>query len=112
MGRKNAAEKRQEELRENILADLMDQLDRNGTNGKYYTDLVSDYMKLWDTKNLLILDIEGRGVTVESVTAAGVNLKKNDSVDQLIKLNAQMLKLLDSLGINPSQSEGDADDEM
>lgn len=112
MSRKTAAEKRQEELRKSILDDLTDQLDRNGTTGQYFTDLVKDYMKLWDTKNLLIGDIEARGVTVESVTAAGVNLKKNDSVDQLIKLNAQMLKLLDSLGIDPAQSDGGADDEM
>lgn len=99
-------------LREAILSDLTDQLDRNGTTGQYYSDLVKDYMKLWDTKNRLILDIELRGVTVESVTSAGTNLKKNDSVDQLIKLNAQMLKLLDSHGIKPAQSDGDTDDEM
>ena len=49
---------------------------------------------------------------MESVTSAGTNLKKNDSVDQLIKLNAQMLKLLDSLGIKPAQSDGHTDDEM
>lgn len=99
-------------LRKAIQDDLTDQLERNGTTGQYYSDLVNDYLKLWDTKNLLIKDIEARGVTVESVTAAGVNLKKNDSVDQLIKLNAQMLKLLDSLGIDPAQSDGGADDEM
>jgi len=48
-------------LREAILSDLTDQLDRNGTTGQYYSDLVKDYMKLWDTKNRLILDIELRG---------------------------------------------------
>jgi len=99
-------------LREQIQQDLLDQLERNGTVGTYYTDMITDYMKLWDTKNRLIADIEERGVTVESVTQAGVNLKRNDSVGDLLKTNAQMLKLLDSLGIRPAQTDGDEDAEM
>ena len=103
---------KREQLRDQIRQDLLDQLDRNGTIGTYYTDMVSDYMKLWDTKNLLIKDIEKRGVTVENITQAGKNLKRNDSVVDLIKINAQMLKLLNSLGISPAQIDGGADDEM
>lgn len=101
-----------EQLRDRIKQDLLDQLDRSGTVGTYYTDMVSDYIKLWDAKNLLIKDIEKRGVTVENITQAGKNLKRNDSVVDLIKTNAQMLKLLNSLGISPAQIDGGADDEM
>jgi len=93
-----------------IKQDLLDQLERNGTIGKYYIDLVDDYMALWDTKKKLIADIKERGVTVKyqnSETQWGY--KKNDSVDQLVKVNQQMLKLLDALGIKPSQ-DGDPDD--
>lgn len=103
---------KQELLREQIKRDLLDQLERNGTVGTYYADMITDYMKLWDTKNRLIADIEARGVTVESVTRYGTNIKRNDSVGDLLKTNAQMLKLLDSLGIRPAQTDGDEDAEM
>lgn len=99
-------------LRETIREDLLAQLERNGTTGACYTDLVDDYMEMWDTKNKLTEDIRERGVTVKCVTQAGENIRKNDSVGELVKLNAQMLKLLDSLGIKPSQADGDRDAEM
>ena len=39
--------------------------------------------------------------------------KKNDSIDQRIKVNAQMLKILDSLGIKPvGDDSGDDEDEL
>ena len=98
-------------LRERIKGDLLDQLERNGTNGGYYTDLVDDYMNMWDTKCGLINDITARGAKVLIVTGAGANLKTNDSIPDLLKVNAQMLKLLDSMGIKPSQAEP-TDDEM
>lgn len=103
---------KQELLREQIKRDLLDQLERNNTIGTYYTDMVDDYMKLWDTKNRLIADIEERGVAIKNITNAGINFKRNDSVGDLIKTNAQMLKLLDSLGIRPAQTDGDEDAEM
>lgn len=97
-----------------IKTDLLDQLDRNGATGKYYIDLVDDYMELYDTKKKLIKDIKDRGVVAKyqnSETQWGH--KKNDSVDQLLKVNQQMLKLLDALGIKPSQDgDADADEEM
>jgi len=96
-----------------IKTDLLDQLDRNGTTGKYYVDLVSDYMDLWITKCLLVEDIQERGVSVEYDNGGGQKgRKKNDSVEQRIKVNAQMLKLLSELGIKPTQTGGDGDDEM
>lgn len=96
-------------LREDIGRDLLDQLERNGTVGSYYTDLVDDYLSLWDTKNKLIADIKARGVAVQGAQGT----KKNDSVGELVKLNAQMLKLLDSIGIKPAQADGgDEGDEM
>lgn len=94
-----------------IKEDLLDQLERNGTVGKYYIDLVDDYMDLWNTKNLLVMDIKERGVVTTYNNGGGQSgHKKNDSVDQLLKVNQQMLKLLDSLGIKPSQMDGDEDD--
>lgn len=96
-----------------ISTDLLDQLERNGTVGKYYVDLVCDYMDLWVTKCLLVDDIQQRGVSVEYDNGGGQRgRKKNDSVEQRIKVNAQMLKLLSELGIKPTQTGGDEDDEM
>lgn len=95
-----------------IEQDLIDQLERNGTVGKYYFDLIGDYMRLWNTKNMLLDDIEKRGVSVEYNNGGGqTGIKKNESVDQVLRVNAQMLKLLDSLDIKPSQNDGE-DDEM
>ena len=85
---------------EKIKQDLLDQLDRNGTTGEYYVDLVNDYMNLWVTKCLLTDDIQRRGVNVKYNNGGGqTGMKKNDSVEQLLKVNAQMLRLLADLGI-------------
>lgn len=96
-----------------IKADILDQMERNGTTGKYYTDLVDDYMSLWHTKNMLIEDIENRGVTTTYKNGENqYGTKKNESVDQLLKVNMQMLKIIDALGIKPSQTVGDDNEEM
>ncbi|WKY45996.1 P27 family phage terminase small subunit [Eubacteriaceae bacterium ES2] len=95
-----------------IKTDLVDQLDRNGTVGKYYLDLIDDYMDMWITKCLLVKDIQERGISVEYNNGGGqTGIKKNDSVEQRIKINVQMLKLLDSLGIKPSGQDGDLGDD-
>lgn len=95
-----------------IKQDLLDQLERNGTIGKYYIDLIDDYMNLWKTKNLLITDIDERGVVTEYQNGKEQwGHKKNDSIDQLLKVNQQMLKLLDALGIKPAKQCGDDYDE-
>ena len=94
-----------------IKKDLHDQLERNGTVGEYYGDLVNDYMILWDAKSKLLADIKKRGAKVEVVMTGGfVNLKTNDSIADLIRVNSQMLKILDSLGLKPTQTDGDEDE--
>ncbi|AKL96634.1 phage terminase, small subunit [Clostridium aceticum] len=96
-----------------IKQDLLDQLERTGTVGKYYTDLVNDYMDMWVTKCLLVDDIQQRGVNIKYNNGGGQSgVKKNDSIEQRIKVNAQMLKLLSELGIKPAQTGGEDDEEM
>lgn len=98
--------------RSEIRKDLLDELERNGTVGKYYTDLVDDYMTLWDTKNLLKADVKERGAVVEYISNNGtVNKRKNESVGELVKVNDRMVKLLEALGITPDGAVND-DDEM
>ena len=62
----------------------------------------------------LIADIKKRGAIVEYNNGGGQKgQKKNDSIDQRIKVNAQMLKILDSLGIKPvGDDSGDDEDEL
>ena len=91
---------------------MLDELERNGTVGKYYTDLVDDYMTLWDTKNLLKADVKERGAVVEYISNNGtVNKRKNESVGELVKVNDRMVKLLEALDITPDGAVTD-DDEM
>ena len=83
-----------------IKTDLLDQLDRNGNMASYHTDLVNDYMDLWVTKCLLRDDIQKRGVMIKYNNGGNqVGTRKNDSVEQIIKVNTQMLKILADLGI-------------
>lgn len=97
--------------RTKIQNDLLRQLKSKGGNTAAYEDLVKDYMSLWDTKNELNKDIKQRGVMVPYESNAGiVNIKKNESVGELIKVSAQMTKLLAYLGLSPAMEDGDDDD--
>ncbi len=72
----------------------------------HYQDLVNDYMKFWDFKNMLQTDIEERGVSVEWNNGGGQKgYKKNDSISELLKVNNQMLKILFDLGVRASDLE-------
>lgn len=98
-----------------IKTDLINQLERNGIYGSHYLDLVNDYMSLWEIKNKLIKDIKTRGVSVEWNNGGGQKgFKKNDSIAELNKTSAQMLKILNDLGLKASSVEpgGEDDEEM
>ena len=96
-----------------IRRDLLDQLERNGTCGKYYTDLIEDYMSFWVDKQLLTDDIQARGVVVTYNNGGGQSGKKrNDSIADKIKVNVQMLNILNALGIKPAPADGDDDDPL
>lgn len=97
-----------------IRQDLMDQLERNGTIGEYFIDLVSDYMDMWVTKSLLVEDVQHRGVNIKYDNGGGQKgLKKNDSIELSLKVYKQMLELLYKIGIEPSNGgDPDADEDM
>lgn len=103
-----------------IKKDLIDQLERNGVYGKHYLDLINDYMSLWDIKNKLIKDIKKRGVSIKWETfnkdgeVVQEGYKKNDAIGELNKTNAQMLKILNELGLKATNSGlgDDSDEEM
>jgi phage terminase small subunit len=98
-----------------IKNDLLDQLERKGIYGNHYLDLINDYMALWEIKNKLIKDIKARGVSVFWCNGGGQEgYKKNDSIAELNKTNAQMLKILNELGLKATSSGSvdDPDEEM
>lgn len=100
--------------RNTVKADLKNQLVKNGNDTRYYLSLLDDYMDMWDFKNSLIEDIKNRGVYIEYDNGGGQKgTRKNDSLKELRDTNASMLKLLNALGIEPSEvlSDDDSDDE-
>ena len=90
-----------------IEKDLRDQLEANGTFGKFFDDMISDYMAMYVTKTLLVEDIQKRGTIVPYNNGGGQSgYKKNEAVD--------MLKLLSELGLkaNAAIGGGDYGDEL
>ena len=58
-------------------------------------------------------DIQARGVVVTYNNGGGQSGKKrNDSIADKIKVNVQMLNILNALGIKPAQADGDDDDPL
>ncbi len=78
----------------------------------HYQNLVEDYMKFWDIKNMLQEDIEKRGVSVYWCNGGGQEgYKKNESISELLKVNKQMLTILYDLGIRASDLKVVEEDE-
>lgn len=94
-----------------IRDDLLEQLDEK--SGQYHLDLIGDYMEFWNTKCLLQADVREHGVRIQYVNGRGETAeKKNDSVDQLLKVNAQMIRILQELGIKPRLKPVGEDDAL
>ncbi len=91
---------------------LVEQLDDRGVIAAYAFDLVDDYMKLWGFKNKCVTDINKRGVSVKYQNGENqFGYKKNDSIDQLLKINGQMIKILNELKIKVDDEVMDDDDD-
>lgn len=86
-----------------IKKDLTHQLKVNGANTPTFLSQVDDYMSMWVIKEMLIADIEKRGANISYDNGGGQKgTKKNDSIAEQVKVNSQMLKILDTLKIKPS----------
>lgn len=98
-----------QKLRDSLVKQVSDS---NGNIQEYYLDMIDNYMSLWTTSKALQEDIRTRGVTVKWDNGGGQKgVKKNDSIAELNKTILQMTKLLESLGLKPSDlvsgSDGD-----
>lgn len=106
-----------EESREykKIKNSLVAQLKATNANTPYFLSLIKDYMSMWVSKELLYQDIQERGCIVIYDNGGGQRgCKRNDSIADFNKTNAQMLKLLSELKINPEtvSTNTDSDDEL
>ena len=85
---------------------LRDALTRNGTYGDYYDDLVCDYMHMLSMERKLQADIRKRGVKVTKRDSKGQEqCVNNESIDQLLKVSTQKLRILTDLGIKAVEAE-------
>lgn len=106
LGRISKQQKLYEKTREQIKEDLLSQLQNNKVYGKHFTELVEDYLSFFDVKNELLEDIKERGVKYKYQHGKEQwGYKKNESVSELSKVSAAMLKILSELNLKPSPAE-------
>ena len=103
-------------LQDTIREDLLNQLQDQEKFGKYFEDLVEDYVYNIGLKMKLQNDIDVNGIRYKTSTGNGYTVyKPNESIVNLHKTNAQMLKILSDLdlkepdGNNPNNSNSGDD---
>lgn len=91
---------------------LLEQLRLQNKTSDFYKDLVNDYMDYWAIKKKLIADIRKRGLRYETVNGNGIKVEKpNESVTNLPKITAAMLKILNDLNLKEPLSESSLEDD-
>lgn len=107
-----------EKLQDVIREDLLNQLHEQEKFGKYFEDLVEDYVYNVGLKRKLQNDIDINGIRYKATTGNGyTTFKPNESIVNLHKTNAQMLKILSDLNLkepdsNPDNGAGDGGDDL
>lgn len=106
--RKKIVEDKVQAIRE----DLKSQLIVQNKFGKQFDDMIEDYIFLVGLKEDLQYDISVNGLRYASMTGNGYTTSKpNESVQNLLKVNAQMLKILQDLDLKaPDEGGEDGDD--
>ena len=91
---------------------LLDQLRLQNKTSDFYEDLVNDYMDYWSLKKKLIADIRKKGLRYETVNGNGIEVEKpNESVTNLPKITAAMLKILNDLNLKEPIPESSMEDD-
>lgn len=95
-----------------MYASLLEQLRLQNKTSDFYKDLVNDYMDYWTIKKKLISDIRKKGLRYETVNGNGIKVEKpNESVTNLPKITAAMLKILNDLNLKEPLSESSLEDD-
>ncbi len=91
---------------------LTEQLKLQSKTADFYMDLVEDYMSYWRMKEELVKDIETKGLRYSCINGNGIEVEKpNESVQNLQKTTATMLKILNDLNLKePLSNSSDEDD--
>lgn len=117
--KKKEEEKRKKAVKEKISTireDLKNQLITQNKFGKQFDDMIEDYIFFINLKEELQADIEIKGIRYRSMTGNGYPTDKpNESVQNLIKVNAQMLKILQDLELKAPEEGpevGDGKDDL
>ena len=107
-------EKRKETVNdkaETIKEDLKNQLIVQNKFGKQFDDMIEDYIFFVKLKEDLQYDIKEKGIRYATMTGNGYMADKpNESVPNLLKVNGQMLKILQDLDLKAPDEEGGGDD--
>lgn len=98
---------RQSEIKDN----LIEQLELKNMNSPIYVGLVEDYMKYLKIKDDLLKDIKKNGVRINQKNGNGIIVEKfNESIVQLPKITAMMLKIIADLGLKEPVATSSDDD--
>lgn len=107
------ARKKEENLNdyEELEEELKQQLVTNNNYNKVTKELLEKYVRYTIIEDKLIKDIDDRGVNVKWNNGGGQKgVKRNDSIAESTKVNAQKIKILDKLGIKAPESKGEGDE--
>lgn len=122
--KKSEIKKMTEEEMKSIADDINMQLNNLSKFGKFYDDLVNEYLYLIKVRESLKEDILLKGIRYQFTNGNGKRqTRPNESVTNLIKVEQIMLKIINDLEINqalikPSSPEkdsnesGDAEDDL
>ena len=92
--------KKIKKIQDTIREDLLNQLQDQEKFGKHFEDLVEDYVYNVGLKIKLQNDIDTKGIRYKVPTGNGHSaIKPNESIINLHKTNAQMLKILSDLDL-------------
>lgn len=107
-------EKKKEKIKkyENLKNELEQQLTTHNNYNTITAELLEKYIDFTKIEDNLNDDIEKRGVSILWNNGGGQKgRKKNDSIAELVKINAQKIKILDKLGIKAPEARAEGDDE-
>ena len=88
-----------------IREDLRNQLIEQNRFGKQFEDMIEDYIYLVKLKEELQKDIDKKGIRYQVKTGNGFKqTKPNESVVNILKVNNQMLKILQDLDLKTPEA--------
>lgn len=91
---------------------LIEQLKLQNKMAQFYVNLVDDYMSYWRLKEDLISDIDEKGIRYKCVNGNGITVEKpNESVQNLPKVTAAMLKIMNDLNLKEPLAESSDEDD-